>query len=346
MDGPGDTSPRRLLMVGMARSGTTWIANGLGRCAGTSFVHEPDNDLHHVHAMAAKARLGRYPVLRPGDRAPAYARLFETAFTDPRPDRWGEARRALSRRLAGDDPAAVARVMTDGDGPWPWRLRAAALVTTPPAPGGRPPGPRLVKTVHAPLAADWLLTTLRPDAAFVVVRHPANVIGSWRDLGWSLRTLPWRSEAMWRDHGPPGESPGPSEPEDGLVRAAWQFSLIANALLAAADRHGLPVVDHEEVLEDPSSRMADLAASLGLRWTEEATAWVREHDRPGVGYELQRVASEERQRWRSRLSEEELRVVADVIRRFPRLQDRWELEPTGTASRPAPAPPPQDGEGS
>lgn len=327
----GGAAPRSVLLAGIARSGTTWIANALSHCEGATLVHEPDNDRHHVHAMAAKARLGRYPVLRPGDAAPAYARLFEAAFTDPGPDPRGDRRRAVARRLVGDDAEAVNRVMADPDRAWPWRLRAAFLATTAPVPGPRPPGPRIVKTVHAPLATEWLVERLRPDAAFVVVRHPANVIGSWRDLGWDLDVFPWRSEALWGGDGTPAENPGPGAPEGFAHRAAWMFALVANALVTAAERHGLAVVDHEDVIEAPAARLADLAGTLGLTWTDEAEAWVRERDQPGEGYEIHRVAAQERGRWRSRLPGDELVVVADVIGRFPRLRDRWDLAPAGPA---------------
>lgn len=327
MAGPAELpAAPRVLLAGIARSGTTWIANALSHCAGATLVHEPDNDRHHVHAMAAKARLGRYPVLEPGDAAPAYARLFDAAFTDPRPDPVGDRRRALARRLAGDDAATLNRVMGDPDGHWPLRLRAARMVTAAPVPGDPVPGPRIVKTVHAALGVDWLLSTLRPDAAFVVVRHPANVIGSWRDLGWDLVSFPWRSQALWRTHGPPDGGPGPGRPDDLATRAAWHFALVANALVAAAERHGLVVVDHEDVLEAPACRLADLAATVGLTWTDEAEAWVRDRDRPGEGYDIHRVAADERGRWRTRLPEDELRLVADVVRRFPRLRDRWDLD--------------------
>ncbi len=320
---------RRVLLAGIARSGTTWIANALSHCAGATLVHEPDNDRHHVHAMAAKARLGRYPVLRPGDAAPAYARLFEAAFTDPAPDPWGDRRRALATRFVGDDGAAVNQVMGDVSTPWPPRLRAAFAATASPRPGAAPAGPRIVKTVHAPLAAEWLVSTLRPDAAFVVVRHPANVIGSWRDLGWDLDVFPWRSEALWRAYGPPEGDPGAIPADDFARRAAWMFALVANALVAAAEVHGLAVVDHEDVLEAPVPRLAALAADLGLTWTAEAEAWVGERDQPGSGYEIHRVAAAERGRWRSRLPEADLRSVAEVIARFPRLRDRWDLAPAG-----------------
>lgn len=317
---------RSVLVAGLPRSGSTWVANALGRTEGASYVHEPDNDRHHVHAMAAKAGRGRHPLLGPGDRADAYARLFQAAFGDAEPGAVAARRAELARRLAGAAPAgALDAAMGDRPGPWPWALWAARLVVPPPAVGPRPDGTRVVKSVHCALALDWLLDRLRPDAGLVLVRHPANVVGSWRDLGWDLLRFPWSDPRLWERHGPPEQNPGPGRPGSLVERGAWQFSLLANALLAAAERHDLPVVDHEDVLADPVPVLAGVAGRLGLRWTPEAEAWVTENDRPGEGYELQRVAAEQRGRWRSRLAPSEAAVLAEVVGRFPRLRDRWPL---------------------
>jgi hypothetical protein len=67
------------------------------------------------------------------------------------------------------------------------------------------------------------------------------------------------------------------------------------------------VIDHEEVLADPVPQLEGVARGLGLSWTEGASAWVVASDRPGEGYELARVADEQRGRWRTRLAPDELR---------------------------------------
>lgn len=315
--------PRRVLLAGIARSGTTWIANALGRCRGVSLVHEPDNDVLHVEALAAKADLGRYPLLRRGDAADRYATLMAAAFTDVTPTGPTRVRHAVATCLASGDPARIAAAMVP-DGPrWTARLAAARAVAPPPVPGDAPAGPRLVKTVHAPLALDWLLDDLPVDAALVVVRHPANVIGSWHDLGWTLESFPWRDPRLWARVEDPGRAP--STPAGDAERAAWHFAFVADALLEVAERRRLPGVDHEDVLADPAPRLADVAAGLGLEWGDDATRWVHDRDRAGEGYEIERVAADERGRWRTRLSRDERAVVAGVLERFPRLAGRWEL---------------------
>lgn len=329
MAAPPATTPRRLLLAGLPRSGSTWVAQALSHCERASLVHEPDNDRHHVHALAAKADLGRYPLLRPGDRAPAYARLFGAALTDADDTGVAARRRAAALRVVErGDPTAVDDVMAHPGAPWPAPLRLARALSTAPRPGRPVAGTRIVKTVHAALALDWLLTEVPTDVAAVTVRHPANVIGSWRELGWSLRQLPWDDPRLWEGHEPPGGAlPGPGGPEPFAFRAAWAFALLADALVRAADRHGLVVVDHEELLADPPARLEALAARLGLRWTEAAAEHVRAGDREGEGYELQRRAAAERGRWRTRLDRAEARTVAEVVRRFPTLVDRWDLGP-------------------
>jgi hypothetical protein len=183
----------------------------------------------------------------------------------------------------------------------------------------------VVKSVHGCLALGWTLDAVAPTATAVLVRHPANVIGSWADMGWKLQRFPWHRPELWARHGPPGIDPGMGRPGTSIEQGAWQFALLANALLTQAEERSLVVSDHEDVLDDPPAALAALATRLGLVWTEQADAWVRASDAPGEGYDLRRVAAEERGRWRTRLPADELAVVADVLDRFPRLRGRWPL---------------------
>lgn len=321
------TGRRSVLIAGLPRSGTTWTAEALGRCRATMLVHEPDNDRNRVEALAAKARLGRFPILAAGEPASAYAALWALAFTGTA-EAGGARNRWAAAQVAAVPESAVDRVMADPSVRWPLRLRAARWAATSSGPGGGSSGPVVVKSVHCALALDWMANTVATDAVAVVVRHPANVIGSWRDMGWGMRGLPWHDPRLWARFGPPGGAhPGPGAPEQWITRAAWQYALMASALLAAADAHGWTVVDHGALLDAPARRLADLAGELGLTWSDDARAWVEASDRPGEGYDLGRRAAEERERWRHRLEPTDRAAVADVLGRFPALGDRWPLAP-------------------
>lgn len=309
----------------MPRSGTTWVANALGRCAGTVLVHEPDNDRAHPAAFAAKASIGRFPLLAGDDRAPGLAGLLRGAFgegrwrtSDERRRRWALER--LQRAPVGQVDAAMRRSARV-----PLRLDAIRRVGAPPL--VTPPGESatVVKSVHLSLALEWVADQVVPDEVLVIWRHPANVIGSWRELGAVLVTFPWEDERLWARFGPPAGAPGPGAPDAWIDRAAWMFALLANAQAASVERHRWPTVDHEDLLASPADGLADLAERLGLGWTDEAHRWVLDSDRPGAGYDLGRVAAEQRDRWRTRLTPDELAAVADVLGRFPALADRWDL---------------------
>jgi len=314
----------RLLIAGLPRSGTSWTARALGQTEGTTLVSEPDNDRNHVEALKAKARLGRYPILGVGDIARAYASLWRYGMAgvdhlDGRRNRWATA------QVAAVPPAEVERVMTDPSEAWPARLRAAVAVARV---DGRHPvalGPVLVKSVHCALALDWVVEVVAPDAVLLIVRHPANVIGSWRDMGWGMGTFPWSDPRLWERFAPGGERPPGERPEPWIVRASWQFALMASALVAAADRHGWLLVDHADLLDDPPARLSELAGRLGLDWTEGAQRWVVEGDRPGQGYDLTRVTAQERDRWRGRLADDEVQTLASVLGHFDDLDGRWPL---------------------
>ena len=84
------TLSNRVLVVGVPRSGTTWVATILSKCRDTMFVNEPDDERRNTHAEMAKASLGRYPIIAPHDRLRVgnnsiveYQELWKWAFAHP-----------------------------------------------------------------------------------------------------------------------------------------------------------------------------------------------------------------------------------------------------------------------
>lgn len=57
----------KILIVGVARSGTTWVATILSKCGDTFFFNEPDDERRFKQAAVAKRLLTRYPTIAPGD---------------------------------------------------------------------------------------------------------------------------------------------------------------------------------------------------------------------------------------------------------------------------------------
>jgi hypothetical protein len=313
---PNESGDRRrpVLVIGPPRSGTTWVEEVLGSTGDACTIHEPDNETINPFALRAKSRLGRFPVLGADDEAPPdFLELWERAFAGlvhGGSARWLAAKMLL-KTASGDLGPAFDR---QGRRMSP-RLRLARGLAAPPSVRhGR--AHVIVKSVHGPLAVEWIVRHCRPQVV-VLRRNPFSIVASHVDLGWHDACLDRdpavRRRLIARAWGPPLE-PGASR----LSRLAWQIGLFTAALDEAASRNpDWHVVSHEELCRDPEGGFRALCADLGLTWSDSASAFLAGSNRPGQGLTTRRVAAEQPDRWRRRLSPEQLDEVAEVLSRFP-----------------------------
>lgn len=313
---PDDQPPRPVLIAGAPRSGTTWVEQVLGRTRGAFVVHEPDNETCDPFALRAKAQLGRFPVLRPGDSPPAdYLELWERAFS-------GHVHRSSARymaakallKTAGDDLEAAFDRATRRLSP---RLHFVSGLAEPP--GFRHADAQtVVKSVHVSLALEWIAQRFRPKV-LVVLRHPLNILASHIELGWhdsGLDTQPLLHPAV-TDLPLPALPPGASD----VARMTWQIGASLTALELAAQRNPRwHVVTHEVLCRDPQRGFRAICRSLDLEWTSRAAAFLAAANRPGAGMTTRRVAGEQHtERWRTRLSAEQRAEAEQVLEGFPSL---------------------------
>lgn len=292
---------RRGLVVGVARSGTTWISQILAAHPDVTLVHEPDNE--HVSPMASwgTARFGRAPSLRKGDEAPEYAALFRTAFRGRIPVRGRRLRLASKLRVpavAGLVPRAV-----KGDG----------LI--------------LVKSVGAYLSLEWMIEQFSPST-IVLWRHPLNVLASWLEIGWrdadfatGLPAIRERFEqtALW----PP--------PANDVMGLAWSVCASMSVLLESAVRTPALIRGHEQNALQPREAVASMLDHLGLVWAPEIDEAIALRDAPGSGWVTERLAADEPLRWRDRLKNESVTDLRALIDRFqdesPVAAEAWTTSP-------------------
>lgn len=321
---------RPVLVTGVPRSGTTWVASVLAGAAGGTLVHEPDNEKEHLDALTAKRALGRFPVLDPGQRAADYERLWRSAFANGTPQEGGVRDRlahGLWRRLS--EQSREEAVQGRRGAP----VRFAAALAGAGRPVVRSTGPVIVKSVHLALSLHWLLARAPDTRVLLVLRHPANVLSSWLELNLpdqdrrldSHPAVRQRYLARWGIEAPP---------PDRFARAAWQACLLTAALCETAAEHPQVVVtEHESLCRAPADTFASVCADLGIGWDDHAAALLESLDRPGDGFELRRLASEQPDRWRTRLDPSAFDELVAVARRFPHL-DRWP-ELASATSKPA-----------
>lgn len=292
-------SAPRVLVVGLPRSGTTWVGEVLGRTAGARYLHEPDNHLVRPEAWWAKRRLGPYPELGRGDDGGGsdagrdYERLWDKAFTGgPHPAPLYGCLRILQRAGA---PRVSGRL-------------ASRLGAHPAA------GPLVVKSVHSARALEWIADRFDP-AVVVVERHPFGVISSWRKLGWDdfldtdRAALRYSATVLGVDP-PPRGAPW-------LERAAWHYGLLDSYLERARRRHpGWLVVRHEMLCAGPEPAFRRLCARLGLSFTPDTARFLAASNRPGDGYSTHRLWREQIDGGRSRLTPTEQSLVLATIDAF------------------------------
>ncbi len=309
--------PRPIVVVGPARGGTTWTGQVLDSAPGTQLLIEPDNEDKYPGAIRGKRRLGRYPVLEPDEEGGPYREMWDWILHDASTT----PRIRLARRLLsiGDQRTKFIhpRYFQGRRDPAMWAI-ATIGVSRRARPHQRPPGRRVIaKSVHAQLALEWLSSEFEVDVV-VLLRHPANVLASWKAVNFkdgrfpSLERNPRVLERYVRRWGV--DLPG----EDTTEQICWRIALLTAALEEAAARHPeWHLMVHEETCVDPDTAFRNLFSALDLPWTEPTEAYLREHDLPGTGFQIRRVASTVADSWRRSLTDEELDCLTRVIEQFP-----------------------------
>ncbi len=300
----------RVLVLGVPRSGTTWIGEVLGRCDGASYVHEPDG-VHEPFGFVARSALPPGFCLSPNEQCRAYESLWAGAFA-------GGAKattlvdHAARRLYAGVTTEQRARVRNGGSPTS--RLRLASRLARP-----RTAVPGLdavvVKSVDAALTAEWIAQRFNPNVV-VVQRDLRSVLASWITLdmaGPQQRNYEVLTDfaRSWWDVELPGY--GVSK----VVRSAVVCSVWSIALSTAAARHDWTVLRYEDAAVDPEAQFRRVTESCSLSFGDRALGFLNDSNRPGSGYSTQRVAGSTIDSWKERLDAEQVTAIETVVACFP-----------------------------
>jgi hypothetical protein len=312
----------RVLLVGVARSGTSWLGLGMSKAPGVRYYYEPDWFDADLGARAGTWGYGPYPMIDAGQDDNPFTPVWDMVFSGRYPFmRGGEKSRLRpAAKLALRIPKGIRNPLT---------RQAARLSLRVPSNRKR----TIVKTVGALFSLDWLIARYSPSVV-AIQRNPLNVVSSWRELKIQLFDLATRPAVHERYLRPLGiEPPAPDTTEIG--RIAWHVGLLTHVVGEAVDRHPhWPVVTHEDLCTEPVAAFREVFNRVGLQWTEEVERFLAASNRPGEGKRPVRLTTEQPQRWRERLSADEVRDIARVLERFPRRG--WIVAPTTAALDAAP----------
>ena len=264
-----------VFVVGVPRSGSTWLTDILSSSPDTDLVMEPDNEKTSLLASCLKAGSPRFPVLAPGEAAPQdLGLLWDCAFTS----RWAPL---LSRgRLAGGlcrwrGPSQEAAIAAKPAG----RPAVAAMSARHPVlrllrstRAGPFRSHRIVKSVHAVLYPEWIVERCRPQHTLVIMRHPLAVLQSWRRMQMpDAFRLTGGAAACNR--------------QDDFVRMAGQLAAMYVSLRdAAATNPDWTVTWHEQLWHRSGRADADDCGTLwpGVGRRHGRTCRADEPGRPGL----------------------------------------------------------------
>jgi hypothetical protein len=310
---PTFASPH-VLIVGVPRSGTTWVGRALALTRDAEYLHEPDNTSCSPYAYVAKRGLGAYPCLRSGAEAPAYARCWEAAFDGTQPA-VGWRAHLVDALLERASPAVTRRVL-GADPQLPLPARVGLALARPQAGAG---AHRIVKSVHAALSVEWIAVRWKPRL-LLIRRHPLDVLASWLALG--LDAFLHDDDRLLGDRVSDDQldrlgATAPPRSQDRVSRAAWLIGVLVSAVEAAS--RAVPqaqVVDHEVLCRDPLGELRWTARNCGLDWTDDADWFVDDSNQPGTGEALHRVAAAVPGGWRRRLEPEAVQAAQRVLRPF------------------------------
>jgi len=310
--------PQRVAIMGIPRSGSTWLLGTLSRTAGVSSLREPDNTDHFPAALRAQRGIGIHPLIAPDDNCRQLRRCFDTAFGSPV---WfSERRRAIGQKLIRPYGGYQRRVMIDTvPSKIPLRLRTAALIS-PPGSSPQQTPTRLVKTVHMALSVEWMIKNYAPSIV-VTRRNPMDVLASWISLdinpvgiSWSWLCGPQISD--WLDQR--GLPQQPNVHRESLTAMAWVIGVLMSGIAEAIVEHPeIVIADHEILCRDPVGEMRHVARQLGLIWTPEAEEFLHSRNRPGAGYDVQRIAAKVPGSWREKLDPEAVATARAMFVQFP-----------------------------
>lgn len=307
------TATRRpIVLAGLPRSGTTWTLQVLAQSPGVRRVLEPDNEDIKPSAIHAKHRLGRYPLLQPGDEAAAYRQLWEWIFSGA----YDQPRFRRALRVLG--PGRAERIFDGSPSLATWIGGTMARTPRPRVPPGEPEDQRMVaKSIHLQLALEWLTSEFDVDV-LVLLRHPANILASWMEVNLKdarNSTLETRPDIRARYVEPWGVSlPGP----DPVEQMSWKIGLLSAALDDAISRHpDWHVHVHEALCDNSVGEFRKIYSELDLEWTVQTENYLRDHNVPGEAFHVNRIASEVSDSWQTRLDDDQVATLRRVLAWFP-----------------------------
>jgi len=332
------TFDRLVLVLGAARSGTSWLGKifdshpdvlyrhepdlALWERRLPFFIPEPDTDAYVTVAAEYVARLMHTPTFKASGQLPAFRKNYHTFGIR-------SLRTAMIHTLRYAEAASGSQRMRSFPVPDLFR------------PVRHPPLRIVMKSVSAMGRARVFLKALPGMRLVFLLRHPCGQVASAR-RGFTQGKFASGDSVLVNDvlSTPGGQRYGLTK--DRLTAfgntelLAWHWATTNELVLDAMSGHeNARFVLYEDLCADPVERTRDLFSFTGLDWNPQTEEFIRRSTNFGGTeryFSVFRNAVASANRWRTELSEQDQRIVMDVAAQTS-LARLWTDPPARTETR-------------
>ncbi len=315
---PGSAGPEAIasliLILGAARSGTTWLAKIIDSHPDVLYRHEPDMTRPSPSPLS-EADLPGLLALWVGDRSlrtvgkqPFFAKSWQ-----PRWRRWVRTALTTAARAAGR---------------MPWPARALAKLPIPDLVGRA--APRVaIKSIGWGKDAAVLARTMPHSRTIFILRHPCGQVDSVMrgnrhrrfDLGTPGTDMPFDEVAAVRFAAEHGIGAAGFQALPAAAKYAWSWRAFNEPAYAALSaQSNVHIVLYEALCAQPDTLVRQIMMFTGLSWTQQTKNFVASssgHQGKAGYYAIVRDAAAAATQWRTTMPAADQDAVRSVVAGSP-----------------------------
>jgi hypothetical protein len=319
-----------ILIVGLPRSGTTWVGEVFSSARNTNYIFEPDNEGLSPLAWLCKRDMHRFPYLAAKDESTDYHHLWRTTMYGTG---WTWlANNALSmflrKRFAEveahiGDKSGYVYVDRSMHRVGEKRLRAYRLEEHPVLAflvrqliTRRALHHRnrrtIVKSVHATLSADWISSHFPVQMVFVL-RNAYSLYASYKRMKIpdGFRNL-LSQEILQRDSSQYHLKRAFMVEKDEPI--VFQIMLMYKIIESQISAHPeWTLISHDRLCMVPHVGYRQAFESLGLEWSNETDIRIDALNKSGKGFDPKRVSDQQPFKWKSEINSGEQTMIEKWI---------------------------------
>jgi len=308
-----------LLIVGTPRSGTTWTANILAQAPRTIHIHEPDNERTSYLGYLNKMYSHRMPYLNENHSNLEFYQLFDQAFNKVFPSANTQVNKVAfkfsglnTRKVEKQIQRKIRDIKHLGEVNQPYSNKASynifknLLYPDLKVFGNKR---RIIKSVHSGLALQFLKKHF--DFRLVIIfRHPANVVSSYLRM-----KSPDGNREIYHQPDFKNDYLRPfvnyfKELRNPLALMGFQMAIFyyywESTVLKNKDTI---VLEHEDLCVRAEEKFKKIYESLDLEWNNKVASYIQRHNKEGEGYEINRIARNELDKWKDKLTSAQIKEI-------------------------------------